>query len=157
MIFNIINPVIELESVYIFDLDGTLCNNEERVKYLCTEPKDWDNFYDGVDKDKTVQPIKDILMCLSEKHKILFVTGRPERVRKSTETWLQQHVPWCSYELYMRPDGDHSADFVVKKRLYKMHIKDYYFVVAVFEDRKQCVDMWRKEGLVCLQVAEGDY
>ena len=28
---------------------------------------------------------------------------------------------------------------------------------VVFEDRKRCVDMWRRNGITCLQVAEGDF
>jgi len=30
-------------------------------------------------------------------------------------------------------------------------------VAMVFDDRNQVVDMWRKNGLTCFQVAEGDF
>ena len=30
-------------------------------------------------------------------------------------------------------------------------------VAMVFDDRNQVVDMWRKSGLTCFQVADGDF
>ena len=30
-------------------------------------------------------------------------------------------------------------------------------IVAVFDDRQKVVDMWRKNGLTCMQVAPGDF
>ena len=30
-------------------------------------------------------------------------------------------------------------------------------VLCVFDDRNKLVDMWRKNGLVCFQVADGDF
>lgn len=37
------------------------------------------------------------------------------------------------------------------------HRKLYEWAWGVFEDRKQCVDMWRSLGLTCYQVADGNY
>jgi hypothetical protein len=30
-------------------------------------------------------------------------------------------------------------------------------IVGVFDDRQKVVDMWRKNGLTCFQVAEGNF
>ena len=30
-------------------------------------------------------------------------------------------------------------------------------IFAVFDDRQQVVDMWRKNGLTCFQVADGNF
>ena len=57
----------------------------------------------------------------------------------------------------MREDTDHRPDWQVKREIYEREIKDKYNVIGVFEDRQQCVDMWRSLGLTCFQVAKGDY
>ncbi|WP_457852111.1 phosphatase domain-containing protein [Mycolicibacterium conceptionense] len=32
-----------------------------------------------------------------------------------------------------------------------------YTVAGIFDDRNRVVDMWRRLGLACFQVAEGDF
>jgi hypothetical protein len=59
----------------------------------------------------------------------------------------------------MRKAGDYRPDVEVKQEWLdewlKHHTKEE--IGGVFEDRKQVVDMWRKNGITCYQVAEGDY
>ena len=59
-------------------------------------------------------------------------------------------------DLFMRMAGDKRPDYVVKKDILDNFIKisDVWFVL---DDRKSVVDMWRKAGLRCLQVQEGDF
>jgi hypothetical protein len=57
----------------------------------------------------------------------------------------------------MREAGDSRKDSIVKQELYERHIKPSYDVFVVLDDRNQVVDMWRSLGLVCLQVAPGDF
>jgi hypothetical protein len=57
----------------------------------------------------------------------------------------------------MRDDKRHfMPDNELKKQFLDEHvnIEDVFLVV---DDRQQVVDMWRKEGLTCLQVAEGNF
>ena len=58
--------------------------------------------------------------------------------------------------LLMRGNNDHRSDADIKRDLFNQNIKfsDVWFVL---EDRNICVDMWRGEGLSCLQVAPGDF
>ena len=56
----------------------------------------------------------------------------------------------------MRKDGDFRADYIVKQEIYDMHIKGKN-VLFVMDDRQQVVDMWRRNGLKCFQVAEGNF
>lgn len=55
------------------------------------------------------------------------------------------------------PDGDYRQDKDVKEEIYKNTDWGMFRIEGVFEDRKQCVDMWRRMGLTCYQVADGDY
>jgi len=59
--------------------------------------------------------------------------------------------------LLMRETGDKRKDSVVKEEMYNLHIKKDFKVVFVLEDRSQVVSHWRSMGLVCFQVAEGNF
>ena len=56
----------------------------------------------------------------------------------------------------MRGAEDHRPDHVVKREILNNGI-DKTKVWFVLDDRKSVVDMWRKSGLRCLQVQEGDF
>jgi len=60
-------------------------------------------------------------------------------------------------ELFMRPEGDMRPDNIVKAELFDTYVRDNYDVQFVIDDRDQVVDMWRRMGLACLQVAPGDF
>ncbi len=60
-------------------------------------------------------------------------------------------------DLYMRFTNDSRIDSIVKQEIYEMCIKDKYNVLFVLDDRDQVVNMWREQGLKCLQVAEGNF
>ena len=57
----------------------------------------------------------------------------------------------------MRGDNDRRADDIVEReRLARMRADRFNPELAI-DDRRRVVDMWRSEGLVCAQVAEGDF
>jgi hypothetical protein len=90
-------------------------------------------------------------------YSIVFVSGRRESTREQTVAWLQQYLKdgmWA--ELYMRKDGDYRKDSIIKKEIYDEHLSERN-ILFVLDDRRQVVDMWREQGLVCLQVAEGNF
>lgn len=57
----------------------------------------------------------------------------------------------------MRPADDNRDDALVKYELFNKYVRDNYDVLGVFDDRNRVVDMWRRIGLTCYQVAEGDF
>jgi hypothetical protein len=61
--------------------------------------------------------------------------------------------------MYMRADGDHREDYIVKSELLDEVIEDFpgHLIVGVFEDRDKCVKLYRNRGLVCFQPCEGAY
>jgi phosphoglycolate phosphatase-like HAD superfamily hydrolase len=143
-------------NTYIFDLDGTLADIKHRRHFVENGKKDWDAFFKACVDDKPNYPI--IKICRGLRFagfKVLIVSGRNESVRRQTEQWLQKYL--IKYEgLIMRPEKDYTPDCELKlrwlnERLPKKHI------IAVFDDRKRVVDMWRKQGYTCVQVAEGDF
>lgn len=160
---------------YIFDIDGTLADSSQRVHYICPDydslskkilslddidkfAPDWDSFYRESINDKAILNVANLLRRIQDTGAaILFVTGRSKKYRQITEEWLCKHIT-CSFEgLFMRETNDYRQDAVIKKEIYEKEIEGKYCIQGVFEDRTQCVNMWRKLGLTCFQVTDGDY
>ena len=142
----------------IIDIDGT-CSNAEARKYLIdgSQKKDWDRFYDLCGEDK---PYIDILQLVNLLHKngfyIAYLTGRVERVRTQTVSWLfNQGFPEGS--LQMRPDGDTRQDCIVKAEMADKCGLTPENTFLVLDDRDQVVKMWRDRGFRCLQVVNGNF
>lgn len=147
---------------YIFDIDGTLADCSHRLHHIQGEDKDWGAFYKECLED---QPIRDVVrlaralngfVSCGNHNRILIVTGRPESCKETTLNWLDNYGITIN-GFFCRKNGDHRPDYIVKKEMYEKYIKDDFEIVGVFEDRKQCVDMWRSLGLTCFQVADGEY
>lgn len=159
---------------YIFDIDGTLADCSQRLHFIQppdglvhfelgeTDWKpDWESFYKDCINDKPIAPNLELLRALQEYGaKIIYITGRPCKYMNETIQWLKKHTEEPVRCLYMRNNDDHRPDYIVKKEIYETQIKPNLkneSVWGVFEDRKQCVDMWRSLGLTCYQVADGNY
>tara|TARA_R110000824_G_scaffold40192_8_gene120732 strand:+ start:1176 stop:1610 length:435 start_codon:yes stop_codon:yes gene_type:complete len=142
------------ERIIIADLDGTLSDYGHRISLY--KNKDYDAFNKAGINDKPIENICNIVRMLKDDEtKIVIMTARDSGCRADTQKWLEVNdVPYD--ELLMRPRWDQSPDPVCKQNLLEKHInyKDVWFVL---EDRKSVVDMWRGEGLTCLQVAPGDF
>ena len=61
-------------------------------------------------------------------------------------------------KLVMRPANLHRPDDALKEAwLLQQTTSTRARIVGVFEDRDRVVAMWRRNGLVCFQVAPGDF
>jgi hypothetical protein len=82
-------------------------------------------------------------------------------VRKQTVDWLCQYVDAAigvrGAHLFMRKDGDHRPDHQVKSNILDDILAKGWDPIMAFDDRKQVVEMWRARGIVCAQVAPGDF
>jgi uncharacterized HAD superfamily protein len=144
-----------MKSAIIMDLDGSLGNHEHR-KHLSTK-KDWEEYNALAFQDQPVRGMMELMAGMFWRgHEILVCTGRFERMRQTTNMWLQKYHIHVDH-LFMRPNEDMGSDWTVKQRQYDEHIKDKYDVLFVVDDRKSVVDMWRKNGLLVLHCAEGDF
>jgi len=144
--------------VVLVDIDGTISKVGERLKYLQQEPKDWDSFYEDCFNDEPIHEIVEMVKLLYPHYVVIYCTGRRESTREKTLKWLDNYGigTWCG-NLLMRKNGDHRHDTEVKPELLKeanINIEDVAFVL---EDRNSMVKKWRELGLICLQVAEGDF
>ena len=136
----------------IFDIDGTLASCDHRLHLL----PDYDAFYELMLDDPPIRPIVDMARAMLRDHGLIFCTGRPERHRAKTEAWLARH--WLpTTPLYMRRDDDHRDDHVIKREMLEVIRSFPADIRFVVEDRASVVKMWREEGLLCLQCAEGNF
>ena len=144
----------------IFDVDGTLMDITHRRHLVDgSQPKDWDKFLDPevMKGDTPNQPVVDIAIAMQEQgHDIVVVSARNERHREVTEQQLVYAGVNFSH-LFLRPDGDFRSDDGFKEEVLDALIAQDWKPDMVFDDRDQVVAMWRRRGLVCVQVAKGDF
>lgn len=140
----------------IVDLDGTLADITHRKKFLETKPKSWKGFNSTVLTDTLNEWCREIMTHMSSSYQIIIVSGRIDTLKEETVLWLERYaVPYD--EIYMRKYQDYRDDRVVKREIYLNKIKPYYEVLFVLDDRAKVVQMWRDEGLICLQCDEGNF
>ena len=134
----------------IVDIDGTIADNMHRQSVLDAEPKDWDAFFRECHLDLPIEPIVEIVKLLEPHYAILIVTGRSEKYRELTKFWLKKYnIPYD--ELYMRPENDYRPDHEIKEEILFTIRKNNYNPLLAIDDRQSVVDMWRRNGLICLQ------
>jgi len=148
-----------MNGVVVFDIDGTIANNDHRRDFVVNKPKDWKAYNELMHLDEPILDIIDLLWVLKDSgDHIILCTGREEVYRPTTWMWLEQHrLADKISDLYMRPEKDYRSDAIVKVELLKQIEADYGRPRLWFDDRKQVVDAIRAEGIRVLQVAPGDF
>lgn len=147
-----------VKPIYVFDLDGTIALIEHRLCHIKGPVKDWKSFFAACIYDTPNEPVVAVLQALHQRNaEIWVVSGRSDEVRDNTVNWLFRYFIPVDY-LFMRTAGDHQPDTDLKASwLATLAEKDRKRIAAVFDDRKRLVDMWRAAGLVCFQVAAGEF
>ena len=160
---NFIYPSGNKPKAVICDLDGTLADCEHRRHFVRRpqgEKKDWRSFFLNMDKDPVIEPVYEILYRFQsespEDMNIVFCSGRPDDYAKLTKEWLEKTGLKYS-SLLMRSRHDTRQDDIIKEILLDFEILTRYTPMFILDDRQQVVDMWRKRGYICLQVAPGDF
>jgi len=135
-----------LPKAIMCDLDGTLA-------ILHRNPYDAST----CETDELNIPVANIVKTYQQLgHKVLLVSGRMDKYQPQTERWLAKHD--IHYDaLIMRKANDVRKDSLIKEEIFNEHIFGKWQVDFVLDDRRQVVDMWRKIGLLCCQVAPGEF
>jgi len=138
----------DLPQAIICDLDGTLAHHNGKRGIF-----DW-NKCDIDDVDHYIK--QELILKKSVGYKIIIMTGRDGAAKESTERWLNNNnIPYDL--LLLKGINDNRKDVVVKKELYDNHVKDYYCVTTVYDDRNKIVELFRGMGLKTFQVNDGDF
>ena len=89
----------------VVDIDGVVADVRHRLHWLERRPKEWDAFFAAAAQDEPLTQGLDRVAGLAIAHDIVWLTGRPERLRRITERWLAGHgLP--AGPLHMRGDRD---------------------------------------------------
>lgn len=149
-----------MQPYIICDLDGTLCNIEHRLHYTEGEHKNWQAFFEGIPEDVPNEQVSFVLQQCALP--VVLISGRPQKYKELdcealTIAWLKKYG-FEKYELVMREADDRRDDDIIKKELYQTKIEPKYGKpLLVLDDRDRVVKMWRDLGLVCFQVAPGNF
>ena len=145
------------KKIFVFDLDGTICDCSHRQHHVRLKPKRWDLFNKGIPLDT---PHMDIIWLFqtfaAAGHTMLIASGRGAENMPETVKWLDDHGVKF-HGIYMRKAKDSRPDNIVKGELLDQIRAEYGEPFMVFDDRNQVVDMWRAAGVRCLQVAPGEF
>jgi phosphoglycolate phosphatase-like HAD superfamily hydrolase len=139
----------------IFDLDGTLADINHRLHFVQNGNKQWDEFYAACHADGPKHEIIELArMCQDAGHQIIISSGRSDNTREATEKWLDDNVvPY--HKLFMRPNACFTPDQALKKAWLDQGVfGPKESILFVVEDRDRMVQMWRQQGLTCLQVEQ---
>ena len=147
-----------LDPLYIFDIDGTIADLTHRLHYIQGANPNWNAFHSSVIQDAPIENTIKTLKLLNNRCEIWFFTGRAETCRDDTENWLFVNTDILFPNVTMRAHLDKRPDYTVKQEMYdRMLVEDKDRLIAVFDDRQQVVDMWRKNKVTCYQVAKGNF
>ena len=136
----------------IVDIDGTISDARHRLHFVLQRPKDYEAFHSRCGEDPVIPSVRRVVSALSELFKVVLVTGRPDTYRDITMDWLDSNAVIYD-ELHMRPAGDTSPAAQFKSRvLFELVSKGHEIFLAI-EDQQSVVDMWRANGVHCLQTA----
>jgi len=144
----------------IFDVDGTLMDIEHRRHLVNDGNNDWEAFQDPEVMANDIPNLPVVAMAhalqVQDGVEIVVCSARNERHRKvTTQQLVDAGIDFK--HLFLREDDDFRSDEIFKQDVLDALIAQDWKPDLVFDDRNRVVEMWRKNGIPCFQVAEGDF
>lgn len=138
--------LMEKEKAVIFDLDLTTLYHTNRSPY------DWSD----LSGDVLIKSVGELMQSLAmQGYMILFVTGRPERVRPQTKAWLVEKLEDGrllyddEYKLFMKQGIDYTKSYLSKEVTLKK-LQEEYDILMAFDDDNRCADMYVRNGIITM-------
>jgi hypothetical protein len=75
----------------VIDIDGVLANVEHRLHHIERRPKDWAGFFGAASHDSVYAEGLAVARRLAEDHEVVYLSGRPERLRRVTLSWFSRY------------------------------------------------------------------
>lgn len=148
------------KDIVIFDLDGTLALIDHRRHFVegkgsAATNEDWRNFFAACIDDEPNWPVILINRLLFDNgYRVIIFSGRSKEVERETLEWLKR-FDVRYHEIFIREKRDFTPDEKLKKKWLARLQRDR--ILVVFDDRQKVVDMWRRKGITCFQVAPGEF
>ncbi len=139
-----------LPKAVIWDLDGTLSDDRARAHFVEVEKgktRDWKSYFDAIGDDPPIAASMEVLRAMhAAGNRIVFLTGRPDHTRRTTERWLKANGLTGYDRLVMRPPRDFRPSGAFKHDEIGKLRREYELVCA-FEDRIDVADALRHAGV----------
>lgn len=131
----------------ILDLDGTISKSGERNIFFTTDPRNYKAAEAAVIYDEVIEPVRSMITHFVEHgSNVIVLTARSKSCQANCETWLKANdIPYS--DIFLRPDGDYSKDYVVKEKLLHDIIEKYGQPSFAVEDRPDVIDMFKRNGI----------
>lgn len=143
------------EKAVIFDLDGTLCFELWREHLYEIDKDQWGA---GIPFDPPIDDVYTMLHFISKmlKVKIIYLTGRNEKFRHYTLSWLQKYN--CPPgPVYMREYGNQLRNAEYKRQVYENEIKKLDLdIMFAIDDNPSVIQMWKEVGILTVHVVNFD-
>ncbi|WP_197688098.1 MULTISPECIES: hypothetical protein [unclassified Actinoplanes] len=89
----------------VFDVDGVVADVRHRLRHIANRPRNWPAFFAAAGRDPLLAEGADLVREYARDHELVWLTGRPERLRAVTERWfVERGLP--AGRLLMRGDDD---------------------------------------------------
>lgn len=133
----------------VIDIDGVVADVRHRLHHLESRPKDWDAFFAAASEDPPLAEGVAVVQRLAADHDIVYLTGRPERLRSVTARWLAA-LALPSGDMHMRKHSDRRPAKVTKPRLLATIARKRSVAVVVDDDPAVC-DAYEAAGFAVLR------
>ena len=153
------------KNIILVDLDGTLCNPEQRLPFI-SEGR-WEDFRIAIIDDPPYEDVVFFLKKLSGKRSVqdcfvILLTGCPDRYESDVWDWLYKNklVGYIDHVI-MRPEGNNDRSYDMKTMML-----DRFFgtrenwvkrTIIMLENRESVVKAFREIGINVWQVRESGY
>ena len=119
----------------VLDIDATLSDTSKRIHLIEKKPKDWDSFFEHAKDDAVLEEGLAVATTLAVDHVIVYLTGRPERIRRETEKWLKDNG-FPDGKVYMRGNTDRRPSMLMKLGRLERLAEQRPIAVLVDDDAK---------------------
>jgi len=117
----------------VIDIDGVVADVRHRLHLVESRPKRWDEFFALAADDPPLPTGVELVLSLAPDHDIVWLTGRPERIRRVTSRWLEAHgLP--SSRLLMRGGRDFRPARIAKREQLRQLRAEREVAVVVDDD-----------------------
>jgi hypothetical protein len=128
----------------VVDIDGVVADVRHRLHLVDSRPTRWAEFFAAADDDPPLEIGVALVLELAADHEVIWLTGRPERSRAATETWLAaQGLP--TGVLLMRGDRDFRPARLTKRDELR-RLRRSREVRVVVDDDPEVVTLLRADG-----------
>jgi hypothetical protein len=128
----------------VIDIDGVVADVRHRLHLIQGSSRRWDRFFAAAADDPPLADGVALVRQLAADHDVLWLTGRPERNRRLTTTWLAaQGLP--TEPLLMRADRDFRPARITKRDELR-RLRGTREIGVVIDDDPEVVDMLAADG-----------